>query len=645
MASPAPPLRGAPLRQDALASQPAAAAAAEEGAGPDISASLVAPPRWFLLLRDAPASQHAAAAEVEGEGPDPEVTASLVAPPGVSILAVPAALHPDPLECDLPPYVVAADPAAGLLLHIARWPMVGFDLDASPDRTGCLLVVRGFVPTAAAAANASQGVASSAVLRVPDRPEPPAMAPISSVKCLGLVSLPGSGGADYVVAELRVDAGIPHAKLLYFRHGADEWAEKDMPRPDVPGRTSLYWGWDPDSVVAHDGKLWWVNLQRGLVWCDPFDEQPMLRHIDFPETIAEELKHSSTDRDIEFERCVGVSRGRLRYVEITRAAMDRVGATMVILWTLFAGTSDGQTWWKCNYGFMLAELWSSSSYKATRMPEDVPVLATISPSNPHVIYFFLKQYIFSADVQECMVLSVKDCGLLQVRGSLRSPPISWRYVLAWELPVFESEGPETMPCRHGKELLIIRSEAAQLRRSEYALKKHEQFVLSHEDALKKLEEGLLQVVSKPKDDLSWNKIQIVLYGVLVTGLTVLAQFWPWMPSGVLQAVPIAFATVWVLGCIALPFALFGAKKWEIGFSHHAARTAFLCFSTFVLYGLYRMSVDPTSASSHSGTPTASHPVSHGWGWMEYIYIVLELVSLIGQVISWIVDWRRSDTDP
>ncbi|CAN6356136.1 unnamed protein product [Urochloa humidicola] len=379
MASPAAPPRWAPLRQDA--------AAGEQGAGPDIAASLVAPPRWFLLLRDAPARQHAAG---EGEGAGPEVTASLVAPPGVSILAVPAALHPDPLECDLHPYVVAADPAAGLLLHIARWPIVGFDLDASPDRTGCLLVVRGFVPTSAAAFDGIQGVKSSAVLRVPDRPEPPAMAPISSVKCLGLVSLPGSGGADYVVAELRVDAGV---------------------------------------------------------------------------------------------------------------------------------------------------------------------------------------------------------------------------------------------------------------RSEYALKKRERFVLSHEDALKKLEEGRLQVVSKPKDDSSWNKIQIVLYGVLVTGLTVLAQFWPWMPSEVLQAVPIAFATVWVLGCIALPFALFGAKKWEISFSHHAARVAFLCFSTFVLYGLYRMSVDPTPASAHSGTPTASHPVSHAWGWMECVYSLLELVSILGQGIAWFVDWRRGDTDP
>ncbi|CAN6342929.1 unnamed protein product [Urochloa humidicola] len=415
MASPAAPPRWGPLRQDA--------AAGEQGAGPDIAASLVAPPRWFLLLRDAPARQHAAG-EGAGAGAGPEVTATLVAPPGVSILAVPAALHPDPLECDLHPYVVAADPAAGLLLHIARWPMVGFDLDASPDRTGCLLVVRGFVPTSAAAFDGIQGVKSSAVLRVPDRPEPPAMAPISSVKCLGLVSLPGSGGTDYVVAELRVDAGVPHAKLLYYRRGTDAWAEKDMPRPDVPGRTSLYWGWDPDSVVAHDGKLWWVNLRRGLVWCDPFDNHPVLRVIDFPETIAEELKHSSTDRDVEFDRCVGVSRGRLRYVEITRAAMDRVGATMVILWTLVTGTSDGQTWWKCSYGIMLAELWSSSSYKATKMPEDVPVLATISPSNPHVIYFFLKQYLFSADVQECTVLGVQDCGLLQVRGSLRSPPIS-----------------------------------------------------------------------------------------------------------------------------------------------------------------------------------------------------------------------------
>ncbi|CAO2196597.1 unnamed protein product, partial [Urochloa humidicola] len=104
-------------------------AAVEEGAGSDAVISLVAPPHWVLLLRDAPTSQHAV-----WEGASSEITSSVAAPPVVSILAVPAAVHPDPLECDLHPYMVAADPATGLLPHIARWPMVGFNLDA--PRTG-----------------------------------------------------------------------------------------------------------------------------------------------------------------------------------------------------------------------------------------------------------------------------------------------------------------------------------------------------------------------------------------------------------------------------------------------------------------------------------------------------------------------------
>lgn len=130
------------------------------------------------------------------------------------------------------------------------------------------------------------------------------------------------------------------AKLLYYLLSTDAWAVKDIPRPNMLGRTNLYWGWDPDAVVAHDENFWWVNLWWVLLWCDPFDDHLVLFLVDISKTIAKELRHSSADQDIEFEMGVGVSKGRLRYVEITRATMDPTGVIMVILWTLVTGSSD-----------------------------------------------------------------------------------------------------------------------------------------------------------------------------------------------------------------------------------------------------------------------------------------------------------------
>uniref|UniRef100_A0A0A8Y2B4 DUF1618 domain-containing protein n=1 Tax=Arundo donax TaxID=35708 RepID=A0A0A8Y2B4_ARUDO len=120
----------------------------------------------------------------------------------------------------------------------------------------------------------------------------------------------------------------------------------------MPGRTALHWRWATDDVVGHDGKLWWVSLRRGILSCNPFEDRPVLRLDELPETVAEEKQFKST-RHIEADRCVKVSRGRLRYVEIVRAATDPVGATLVVMWTVITGDPEGFTWWKARYGLIL----------------------------------------------------------------------------------------------------------------------------------------------------------------------------------------------------------------------------------------------------------------------------------------------------
>ncbi|XP_062178956.1 uncharacterized protein LOC133883598 [Phragmites australis] len=381
-------------------------------------------PLWVILGRVALVQDNT----IEDPG---DLSVALAVPPRVSTLTVPMSVHPKPDDTDKHPYVLSAD-AGVLLLHVSHWPFVGFDLDRNPQ--GILLVARDFLP-ADTAAGRSEPTATA--VRVPDRARPDHPG-IANIKNVGLVSLPGSGGTEYVVAELRL-ASLPsgdgkddRATLLSFRSGTDAWVERDLRCPFMSGRR---WMWSSHDVVAHDGKLWWVNLVWGLLGCDPFADEPVLSHVVLPDAFP--LVYTAELRqNIESSRMVRVSQGKVRFVDITRARIDPPEETLVIIWTLIFGPS-GYTWWKQQCSTSLAIIWASDSYKATGMPEEVPVLALVHPSNPDVVYFFLEQYLFGVNVSQCMVMEFvhEPCDLVEViAGHRPPPPISWRYILAWQLP-------------------------------------------------------------------------------------------------------------------------------------------------------------------------------------------------------------------
>lgn len=368
-----------------------------------------------------------------------DLSVKLSLPPRASTFTVPMSVHPKPSydDTDRHPYAIAAGDA-GVLLHASHWPFVGFDLDR--DLPGILLVARDFVTTA----GPGKALATS-VVRVPDRARP-YQPGISSVRNVGLVSLPGSGGAEYVVAELRIAAGSDdddgdgRATLLTFRSGTDAWVQKDLSCPSMSGRR---WMWSSHDVIAHDGKLWWVNLVWGLLGCDPFAHEPVLHHVAFQETYPV-VGH--TAEDVVSRRMVRVSQGKVRFVEVARARAHRPEETLVVVWTLVFGPS-GFTFWKQQSVTSLGRIWASDSYRATGLSAKVPVLALLHPSNPDVVYFFLEKYLemylFGVSVSRSTVVHFvhKPFGLVNVvSGHRRPPPISWRHVLAWELPASLANG-------------------------------------------------------------------------------------------------------------------------------------------------------------------------------------------------------------
>ncbi|KAL6909677.1 hypothetical protein ACP4OV_001336 [Aristida adscensionis] len=388
------------------------------------STSPAPPPPWVILGRIARVRHdHDAAAPL---------SVALAKRPRVSTLTVPTSLHPAPTRdgADRYPYVVAADDHAGLLLlHVSASPEVGFHLRRHPP--GVLLVAgRDFLPPAAAAGS-RDAATCAAVARLPARDQPGQVG-IHNLKNVGLVSAPGSGGAEYMVVELRVVKEPDRTTLHCFRSGAAAWEEKVLLSPPMARRHK--WS-SSDDVISLDGRLWWVDLVWGVVGCDPFADRPVLTYVSFSDSNARP-KH------IETRRMVRVSQGEVRFVELSGggAAAD-LGATQVVVSTLFVSPDSlAVGWWRKQCSTSLELLWASDSYRKTGMPEELPVPALLHPNNANLVYFFLRQHLFGVNVDEGEVVNFVNApyDLVQVAagdaGPVRPPPISWRYVLAWVLP-------------------------------------------------------------------------------------------------------------------------------------------------------------------------------------------------------------------
>ncbi|KAK3154324.1 hypothetical protein QOZ80_2BG0189070 [Eleusine coracana subsp. coracana] len=391
------------------------------------SSSSGPPPPWVILNRIARV-QHDAV-----EGPFPSPSLELADPPYISQLTLSTSAHPKPIAdgADKCLYVIAANDS-GVLLHVSRDPFIRLNLSgtaADPPPQGNLVLARHFLP-AADGHSARFGTS----VRIPSREL--FQLRIFNVASIGLLPVPGTGGADFVVAEL---FPAPRSSLVTFcsRSGAgvNFWEEEILTCPIV-------WGtWTPHDVIAHDGKLWWTDLTQGLLGCNVLDHTPQLRYVELPEIFA--VKGDKPGNEVRWYRFVGASNGQLRFVDFrhNQEREEPPEKTVVVVWTLdcdpFAEDDDvvpGQPRWELLATTTLGIIWASNSYEESRMPKEVPVLAFVHPDKPHVVYFFLTKYMFAVDVSSSEVVEfVRD---------LRQPRIDhWRNcLLPWVLPPSRPNG-------------------------------------------------------------------------------------------------------------------------------------------------------------------------------------------------------------
>uniref|UniRef100_A0ACD5VE46 Uncharacterized protein n=1 Tax=Avena sativa TaxID=4498 RepID=A0ACD5VE46_AVESA len=350
-----------------------------------------ASPSWVILGR---------VPRVTAAGADLSLT--LPAPPQVALLTIPARIFPGPTTSSNFPSVLAADASGLLLLKDDQGPATGPAAIDLPNRCWRPTVADYFV------LDAKSGSAfllpNAKYIRRPGH--------------RGLVSCPGNA-SHYMVAELQMTVGGDAADLLCFSSRTGEWVSKEDVPYSLPSRP-----FSPNSVVSHSGRLWWVDLSWCLLACDPFADKPVLTVVPLPEGKA--LKSREAWGLLDKYRCVGVSGGKLRFVDMYRNR-NASGSAQISVWTL---ADPGSTEWTLEYEATFGEICNDASYKATGLPRKIPVLALIHPTNPDVVYFFQDEHMLGVDVRARKVV---DCEVYE----LFEPPsehVSSRFVHAWQLP-------------------------------------------------------------------------------------------------------------------------------------------------------------------------------------------------------------------
>ncbi|KAF8657525.1 hypothetical protein HU200_060089 [Digitaria exilis] len=337
------------------------------------------------------------------------ISTALRAPPRVTVLAVGPSAHPEATRPDKVPYLVAAGPC-GLLIC--------FCVGDAPVETEDLIVARDFLPSGDPLRQPTTG----SVERVPRRTG--SMPVTCNIRSLALT--PGLYAGDYVVTELKIARNNHRAKLLRFFSCEKIWIETVVFNP----LSCVDREWSPSAVVAHEGKLWFIDLSWGIFSCDPTDALPVLQFHDLPPG-----RYISEGKPfIHTIRCISVSKRMLRYVDIARDLdLDgRVAEKKVVVWTGIPepdgfDVDHGMIWIK-TYEMSFRKIWEDDSYRATQLPPMVPEIVVMNPRHPNVVYLFLRGTLFGVDVPNHKVVGfVKDARKLVAPGGRHC-------VLPWDLP-------------------------------------------------------------------------------------------------------------------------------------------------------------------------------------------------------------------
>ncbi|CAN6334590.1 unnamed protein product [Urochloa humidicola] len=167
--------------------------------------------------------------------------------------------------------------------------------------------------------------------------------------------------------------------------------------------------------------LWWVDLSYGILACDPFADKPELLYVPLPWVQDELPAPDPISRGMY--RCVNVSDGRLRHVQIH----GNPNAPLVTVWALADPAQAGD--WFHEHTVAMADVWADQSYMDTSLPQSIPTLALLHPMNPDKVYFFINSSIFCVDLRRTKVVEFSEFSMPKPPPHLKP---SSHFVHVWQ---------------------------------------------------------------------------------------------------------------------------------------------------------------------------------------------------------------------
>jgi hypothetical protein len=149
---------------------------------------------------------------------------------------------------------------------------------------------------------------------------------------------------------------------------------------------------------AFAGQLWWVDVTWGAITADPLSDRPELRFVHLP---GGSVMETETERVEDLPvigryRGMGVSEGRMRYVEVSQKEPFMLSS--------FALDDDGCCWTLEHRVALSRILTGRDKCYPWQHEEDTPRIGVIDPLNASIMYLTIGNHVISVDMDRGMVL-------------------------------------------------------------------------------------------------------------------------------------------------------------------------------------------------------------------------------------------------
>jgi hypothetical protein len=192
----------------------------------------------------------------------------------------------------------------------------------------------------------------------------------------------------FVVAQLSCREGDNRRVVRRFLSDTGEW---DEPQLFVPSTTPAWRAMQIDTnheVLAFGDRLWWVDVTWAACSVDPFSDRPEHHLVELPRgSVLPELVDVAGPLVLGRHRRMGVSQGKLRYVEISTKREPFLISSFSL--------NDGGCSWTLEH-----ELTINVSFPGESEPVEgqMPWIAAIDPLDANVLHLKYGRIVLAVDM-------------------------------------------------------------------------------------------------------------------------------------------------------------------------------------------------------------------------------------------------------